>query len=367
MSNYQTPTQTLQRPDRRNPRSWRGDHTTRAIFKLLLVLAVFYTLFLAKTLMLPVAIAAFLALFCNPLVLFLHRWVPRVVAAILVMLAVVGLLASAVTLLAQPAEKWVAAIPFALEDVGNQLNQVTNGNGSEELPISLSESAPPEKDLSAQIRDRLLGTSINFALNSTPILLAQILAVVILVYFFLVYGNGMLRKLVSIRPYMAEKRMAVVIVRTIQIDVSRYVLAVATINAGLGTATGLAMWALGVRDPALWGALAALLNFVPYLGPFVMVLVLSFVGLIQFGTEAYALLVPAAYLMLNLVECQMVTPTALGNRLHLNPLIVFVWLILWGWMWGAAGMLIGVPLLVCVKIIATHLHSFDPWIQLLER
>lgn len=347
------------------------DKTTNVILKMLLTLAVLYTLYVAKTLILPVVIASFLALFCNPLVLALHRrWVPRVVSAIAVMITITSLLIGAIALLAQPAEKWIAAIPYAAAELADQFGDVRNpfDNGASDGEEAVNPADKQhDSNIVEEIRGRFFSTIVNFALNSTPILLAQILAVVILVYFFLVYGEGLLRKLVHIRPGMAEKRLAVVIVRTIQTDVSHYVLTVALINTGLGIATGLALWALGVRDPALWGALVTLLNFAPYLGPLAMVIMLTFVGFIQFGISGYALLIPMTFLALNFVECQLVTPTALGHRLHLNPLLVFVWLISWGWMWGAAGMLIGVPLLVCCKIIASHLHSFDPWIQLLER
>lgn len=344
--------------------------TAEAAVKILLVLACLYTLYFAKTLILPIIIASFLALFCNPLVrALLHLRLPRFLSAIVVMVTIASLLVGAIGLLAQPAEKWIAAIPYATAEVAAQLDEVKNPFGEE--PETNSPLNPPEQqddaNLSEEIRSRFFSAIINFTLNSTPVLLAQILAVIILVYFFLVYGEGLFRKLIEIRPAMSEKRLAVVIVRTIQTDVSHYVMTVAIINAGLGTATGMALWALGVRDPALWGALVALLNFAPYLGPLVAAIILTFVGGIQFGITGYALLVPLTFLSLNFLECQLVTPTALGYRLHLNPLVVFVWLISWGWMWGAAGMLIGVPLLVCCKIIVSQLHSFDPWIELLER
>lgn len=343
--------------------------TSRNVLKVLLILAVLYTLYFAKTLMLPLMIAAILALFCNPLVTALRRqFIPKVIAAILVMVILTSSLALAVSLLAQPAEKWIAAIPYAAEEIALQLDQVANSNGFAQ-PAATADAAVNENEesISEHLRNRFFTTVVNFSLNSTPILLAQILAVIILVYFFLVYGEGLLRKMIRLCPAMVHKRATIIIVRTIQTDVSYYILVVSVINTCLGIATGLALWALGVRDPALWGALAALLNFAPYLGPFVMTIILSFVGLIQFGITGYALLVPLAYLTVNFIECQFATPTALGNRLRLNPLVVFLWLILWGWMWGGAGMLIGVPLLVCVKIIATQLHSFDPWIQLIER
>ena len=347
--------------------SWLANHSARVVLKALLILAMFYTLYLAKTLILPIVIAGFLALFCNPLVVALQRrWLPQVVAAVTVMIMVCTLLVGTFTLLAQPAEKWIAAVPYATADITARINKAAAPAGNPTQALAGEPAPATNGTIADQLRNRFFGTFVSFALSSTPILLTQILAVVILVYFFLVYSAGMLRRLIEIRPAMSEKRTTVVIVRTIQADVSHYVLVISIINTGLGAATALTMWALGVRDPILWGAMAAMLNFAPYIGPFIMTLVLAFVGYIQFGATGYALLIPSAYLCLNFLECQLVTPTALGNRLHLNPLVVFVWLILWGWMWGAAGMLIAVPLLVCVKIIATHLHIFDPWIALID-
>src|SRR5690606_1229578 len=143
--------------------------------------------------------------------------------------------------------------------------------------------------------------------------LASVLASVILVYFFLVFGEALLRRAVTVAPTLAEKRITVEIVRSVQTDMSRYVLTITIINVCLGLSTAALMWALGMPSPLLWGAVAGLLNYAPYVGPLAAALVLAVVGLFQFDTLGAALLPAAAYLGLNALEGQFLTPLLLGN------------------------------------------------------
>src|SRR5690606_16623893 len=120
-------------------------------------------------------------------------------------------------------------------------------------------------------------------------------------------------------------------------------------------------------SPLLWGLLAGLLNYAPYVGPLVMAVLLALAGLLQFDTLGAAMLPALAYLGLNAVEGQFLTPMLLGGRLSLNPVIILLWLMFWGWLWGIPGFLLGVPMLVAFKIICSRIVALQAWSTMLEK
>jgi predicted PurR-regulated permease PerM len=211
-------------------------------------------------------------------------------------------------------------------------------------------------------------TSVVDLLSEAPRTLASVLAVVILSFFFLVFGEDLLRRVVTLVPDWHRKRIAVTILRSIQFDISRYMLTISLINAGLGVATAAALWLIGFDpyDAALWGAMAGLLNYAPYVGPMFAAIALMLVGMVQFDNLPQAMLAPTAYLGLHLLEGQLVTPIILGQRMAISPVILMLWLFLWGWMWGIAGLLLAVPMLVCFKIYCSRVPSMRAWALMME-
>jgi predicted PurR-regulated permease PerM len=155
--------------------------------------------------------------------------------------------------------------------------------------------------------------------------------------------------------------------RTIQMEIGRYFIAFSLLNAGVGVTVALTMWALGMPNPALWGAMVALLNFVPYLGPIVSITVIATVSVLSFDTLSRAVLPPLAYLAIEAIEGNVVQPLLLGRSLVLNPVAIFVSLLFWGWLWGAAGILLAVPILIAVKIACQHIDTLKPVAEFLDR
>ncbi|MDW2095306.1 AI-2E family transporter, partial [Vibrio sp. 1866] len=153
----------------------------------------------------------------------------------------------------------------------------------------------------------------------------------------------------------SKQRQAVELVQALQKDLSRYIGTITLVNAGLGLCVGLVFFVLGLEDPFLWGAFAGVMNFAPYLGPVISMVSFGFVAYLQLDSVSFMLTVVSIYLLLNLIESQFVTPTLLGRRFNLNPLVIFMWLVFWGWLWGGMELLIGVPLLVCINILADRL------------
>ncbi len=183
---------------------------------------------------------------------------------------------------------------------------------------------------------------------------------VFLLYFLLSHDDRFLRKLAGVLPALSQRRKAVLIVRATERDLSHYVLVRTATNLGLGAAVGVATWLLDMPNPVLWGVMAAILNYVPYLGGLVGYVIVGFVALTTFDTTGRALLVPGAYLVLNVIEGNFVTPAILGRELTLNPVMIFVWLIFWGWVWGIPGALFAIPLLAMTKIVADNIETLAP-------
>jgi predicted PurR-regulated permease PerM len=334
---------------------------------ILVVGGVLYTCYFASDLILPILLAAFFALLLSPVMKRLvRRWLPRWVAALLLMGLFFATVAGIANALYPSAAEWAARAPQVLRDATPKLKSFVRPIlEASKVGASLSEIAGESPARSQQVlvqappRLSLLAT--------TPRVLASVLAVLLLTYFFLIYGDTLLRRVLLLRPTWAAKRLTVDIVRAIQNDVSRYFLTVCSTSIVLGAATAALLWWLGVETPLLWGALAALLNLTPYVGPLVMAALLFFVGLSQFPTVGGALLPAAGYLGLHMLESQVATPLALGRTINLNPLAIIVWLMIWGWLWGILGLLLAVPMLVCLKIVCSRVESLQSWAVLLEK
>ena len=331
-----------------------------------LVLAVLlYTCYFAASLILPVVLAAFFAMLLSPLVKRAPlRFLPRGVAAVLLVGALLGSLGAIGVFVAGPAGDWASKVPFALREAAPRLQQMVQPlHAARRATATLDEftegqSAPGERIV-------VRPPSVDL-LSATPRVLGYALAVILLTFTFLVYGDDLLRKLLEMRRTRAQKRITAGIVQEIQSELSRYMLTISFTAVVLGGATALWLAWLGVEDPLLWGVLAAAFNLTPFVGPAVVALLLGLVGLTEFDTVSAALLPAAGYLVLNGLESQLLTPMALGRTMKINPLAIILWLMLWGWLWGVPGLLVAVPMLVCLKIVASRVDGWNHWSRLLE-
>jgi len=168
-----------------------------------------------------------------------------------------------------------------------------------------------------------------------------------------------LLKLVKVLPTLEDKKRAVEICREVERNISVYLWTITLVNSGLGLALAIAMHFLGMPNPALWGAMAALFNYVPYLGAATGIISLGLASALTFNDPMKIFLPPATYFLLSVVEGNFIMPLALGRSLALNPVIIFIWLIFWGWVWGVPGAVLAVPLLAILKIICDHLQPLS--------
>lgn len=345
--------------------SSRKEDAIALALNILVVIASLYTLYFCRTLLLPVFVAGFIALFSSPLVRFIAGFkVPHTLAAALVVtLLVVGLGATFVFFI-DPVGHWLESLP----ELGDKLAAQMNGL-SDRFNLFKAQVIPDADGQSNAIGGALEAvflSAFSVVAGTTAMFLVQIAAVFVITYFFLVYGDNLMRNFVRAQSSFAEKKKAVIIFQTVRDDISRYALLISIINIGLGLATACVMALLRVEDPLLWGALAAILNFAPYIGPLVLSIILTGVGFIEYEIWGKALMVPGSFLLLNFIESQLVTPTVLGQRFNMNPLLVVLWMFAWGWVWGVIGLLIAIPLLVCFKILSSHLDLIGCWINILD-
>ena len=328
-------------------------------------LAILYTLYLCKVIIVPFVVSAFLALLLSPIVRAVMRMhIPKLLACVIVVGFLLSAIGSVGSFLVEPAGRWLSTVPVHSEKIAFELEEVTESLGDIKDEV-LPETKPGESGTKKALNSSLY-IVLSSALQSALVLIVQMAAIVVITFFFLVFGEELLRNVVKVQNTFARKKLTVVMFQTVRDDVSYYVLVISSINVCLGLATAGAMALLGVKDPLLWGALATLLNFAPYLGPLLLMIILSLVGYLQYDDIAQALLAPGAFLVLNILEGQFITPAMLGRRFNINPLVVVLWMFLWSWLWGAAGLLLAIPMLMCFKIALKHTSVAGDWGDILN-
>jgi predicted PurR-regulated permease PerM len=262
---------------------------------------------------------------------------------------------------------WLEQLPESYEEIDRKLHFIRR-------PVEeLQEAAEKVDDATALDSEPSLEvkvqqpSSLQLVLQGAWGLVAGMCLVGAFLFFLLVSGDMFLLKLVRVIPRFEDKKRAVTIAHEIQSEVARYVFTITAINIAVGVATGGVLFALGVPNAALWGVMAAVLNYIPYVGAIVGVLIVGVVAITTFDSVGYAMLAPASYLAITLVESNFVTPMILGKRLLLNALVLFASVIFWGWIWGVPGALIAVPITVAMRITFDRIEQLRPFAEFIGR
>jgi predicted PurR-regulated permease PerM len=335
-------------------------HRSRSVeATLLTVLAVLYTLYFARSFLIPIVFALLLNFLLSPMIrrMAKHHVRPPVGAAIVVVLLVSGIGWGAYQL-ATPAQRWAAFAPesFAkaqgklrgvirpMQQVSKNVEQAANavGEPTGKAPEVVVQTGP-------SLTSRLFGT--------TQRVIAGMLEIFILLYFLLAGGDLFLQKLIKVLPNVSDKVKAVDIARATEATVSAYLTTTLLVNVVEGSMVALVLRLLGMPNAVLWGVLVFFLEFVPYLGAATAVMVLGVAGLTTFDQLGRALLVPGSFLAINLLQANFVTPLLLGHRLTLNPVAIFTGLAFFYWIWGVPGAFLAVPLLATFKILCDNIAS----------
>lgn len=350
-------------------RGWRPSVSIRVAVVGCFILATIVALYFARPILLPVLIAMLLALLLSPAVSLLERIkLPRPLGALIVLAAVLALLGALGTHLYAPAQQWVNAGPEQLAELRRKLHVLSRPveafKGATDRVAQIAEPDPAGRNPREVVIERrsLLGF-----INNTQAVFVSTMTVLILLYFLLASGDLFLRKLIRILPNLSDKIRAVEISRTIQAQIGRYFGAITTINVGLGIVVAVVTGWIGLPTPALIGTLVALFNFVPYIGPLLSLSLITVISVISFDTVPQILAAPLTFSVIALIEGQVIQPVVLGRHLSTTAVVMFMWVVFWGWLWGVGGVAVAVPLLVVVKICSEHIPSWAPVAEFLGR
>jgi predicted PurR-regulated permease PerM len=334
----------------------------------LLALASLAAVYVASSIILPVALAFVLQLILQPAVRLLERVrLPRAVGALFAILVVIGALVGFVAALSVPAATWAGKLPEGIPRL--ETHMVVLKRPIEVLQKVMQQAehvadAPGNKGSTVSVRGDPGLAGVLFA--GTRAVLDGLFTTILVLYFLLVSGEIFLRRIVEILPNFADKRQAVDISQQIEADISAYLLTITAMNAAVGAATAVAMYLCGLGDPLLWGAAAFLLNYVPILGPLFGTVIFLLAGMLSFDSLWWALVPPALYFGIHLVEGETLTPMLLARRFTLNPVLVILSLVFWFWMWGVPGAILAVPMLAILKIVSDRVRPLKALGHVLE-
>ncbi|TCD06990.1 AI-2E family transporter [Erythrobacteraceae bacterium CFH 75059] len=309
-----------------------------------LFLALPFVLSVGAVVFLPIASALVLTVLLSPAADRMARWgLPNVFASLLALLMFFAVLLLALGLILQPAAVLLERLPQIIDRVGERFAEVRDRFGwmvqiNDKLSEVMGRSAP----------EVVLATPspLETLAFATPSVLLEVLLTFLLTFFMIEARVRMRRRLLFERASFGSSLKAVRVVREVQDRVAAYIATVGMINAGVGVITALGAWALGVEAPVMWGGLAALFNFLPYVGPLAMVVLLSLFGVGTAETIMLGLVPAAAYLVLHGIEANIVTPSILGARFTMSPVMILISLSYFSWIWGFVGALLSVPILL---------------------
>jgi predicted PurR-regulated permease PerM len=326
---------------------------------LLAFLAVGAILYFGAVAFIPVALALFFALLLSPAVDGLQRLrLPRALAACIVMLALVLAGAAIVDGVAAPAKEWLARAPQTIRKIEQRIRPVRSViaqvDAVKERADQLTQGPHPAP--AAPLAAPPSGSSYAFEMTQS---LFEAITVLPLTLFFLAGGPPLLARMAAALSGSERSAAWLRVTEAIRSELGRYFGTVALINLGLGLATAATMAALGMPNAILWGTVAAVLNFIPFVGPITTVGILAIAALVTLNNMGQALAVPGAFLGLHLIESQLVQPLFVGHRLDVTALIILLAVWFGFWFWGIPGVMLAVPLLVALKVAAEHVEGWS--------
>jgi predicted PurR-regulated permease PerM len=340
------------------PQAFGGRLATSCLVTLTF-LAVVYSLYFGRDLIMPLAMAAVLNLLLRPLTAWLNEYLrlPMPVAALLVILAALAVITGIAYLISIPsgglalrapeslaiAEERLAFLAKPINYLQEALHNIENigaaANATQQVVLARGEGLP------------------GILLFGTASTLRDLFVTLVILYFMLASGDRMLRALIEVLPRFSDKRRAVEIAGEIQASIASYLLTIFLMNAAVGALVGLAVVLCGMGHPTLWGAVAFLLNFVPILGPLIGIAILFVAGIVTLAWPFPALAPAICYALIHFFEGELFTPHLVARRFELNPVLVILSLLFWDAIWGIPGALLAVPLLAIIKIFADRIDS----------
>ncbi len=326
-----------------------GGFWLKGIFVFLLI----YILDYAEAALIPIALAFFFALVLEPLVHTLEKLISSRAGAIaIVMTTLLGTVAFSSFQLARPIQESISEGPQRISKVENRIRDILLPFQEVDKTMDAITGGLGDAKGQRTVVAQSPGTGLFEHFRSV---FSHFALVVILLVFLLATGDRFWEGVWHLCSSKIEKSAFLHLVHDTETRLSSYLMTIAAINLGLGLLVGTAMFGLGMPDPILWGALAAVLNFVPYLGAMIGEIIVGLVALSVFDSVGYALLVPLVYFVIAFTEGNLITPMILGKRFAVKPVLIILSMIILGWLWGIVGVFLTVPTLVLTLIVCENI------------
>lgn len=314
----------------------------------------------AQSLILPIVLAFVISLTLTPVNLWLQRRILPGLSAFILVSALSLALAVAALTLAQPIASYVQDAPTIgrklkerVEDFREPVETISEASKEVE-EITNATSDPTVREVVVRQPGLL-----NRAASNAGNIASTLVVAIALTYFLLVTNRLIYEKIVQASPKLSDKKRSIMVVNHIVTTVSKYLLTITLINAGFGVSIAVVMFALGMPSPALWGLAAFLLNFLPFVGSIVGTASGVLIGLLTYDSAWWALAPGVAYFTITTIEGHFITPAVLGHRLELNPVAILLSIALWGFLWGVAGVILAVPILIIVKVMSDNIPEMQ--------
>lgn len=318
---------------------------------------VFAALYFGRDVFVPLGLAMVFTALLRPVVRWMEGRIPTWLAATVVMLAALAALAGAGVAITRPVQSWVHDAPQELQKAKQRIGKIIP------IPESLAGGGPASSSSGRQRGEQggaeSGGGVAERGFGMTTGLLTALLEVLLLTWFLLASGDLFVRKLVHVLPLFSEKKRAVEVVHEAESVVAHYMLVSLLMYIVQGAIVGLTAWLVGLPTPVLWGVMTVLLEFIPYLGGALMIILLTLVGLATLSSPGMALVTPGAYLAVSTIQNNLASPFLYGNRLKLNPVAVLVGVMVWYAMWGIPGAFLAVPIVATSKVIADRIPGLS--------
>ncbi|MBP8230969.1 AI-2E family transporter [Rhizorhabdus sp.] len=319
-----------------------------------IILAIPFALRSGSEFFLPVTIALVIAVAMVPLLEWLERrGLPSPLAALLCVILFLGLANAAIASVIVPATEWFARLPSRIQLIRRNLSPLIDIYSSferfvdETMGALLRNSAARGRTVTVQEPNSLF----DYVATSAPHALVQLVFATLVVYFFLSSWTRMRRRTITSRGSFSSAMTTARVIQEMVDRTSAYLATITAVNIGMGVLVSVMLWFAEMPSPVMWGGLVAILNYIPYFGPIVAAGLLAVGGLMTFGDLGYALVPASLFVAVHLVEANVLTPMLVGRRLTINPLLILVALSFWSWVWGTAGALLAVPLLIILKTV----------------
>lgn len=325
-----------------------------------LLLAMPFALAAGAEFFLPLIAAIVIAIALVPALEWLERrGVPSALAALSCVIAFLLLINGALALIIVPASSWFLELPARLPRIQANLSPLIDFYASlqrfvdEALQAFATNTAAQAEAVAIETPSSLM----DYLATSAPAAAIQTFFALLLIYFFLAGWTATRKRTISSRGSFDSAMTTARVIQNVVDATSAYISTIAIINALLGLAVALLLWAIGMPSPFMWGGIVALCNFVPYVGPILAALLLAMGGLMTFDSIALAMAPALIQIGLHTIEANVITPMVLGRRLTINPLLILLSLSFWGWVWGAPGALLAVPLLIIGQTLVISLGA----------